>query len=323
MESDTSADEPRITEKSPSHHHPRTSSEPPSPKDQRRMTEPPSPRLQRLDVRTQKKASVEDASTLDFTSLSACDKGMFRECQNGAADRPRIDEAETPDRPALAMRLSAIGLPLQRVLRTASNSSEHLDSKASSDVDLADLANMPKSVVKDPARPKSSRGGSSIQRSGSMRGSSAGDSPPKSSHSISWSSLPGSGWGSGLSRPMGQPRASHSTTVGTDSLAGSSLAGLGVHRLRPSPRPEGSAYGTHASSLGLGRHLHAGSRNPSQGSLSSFGGSIRADSALGHRLETPPGAPNAHEAHLLLVACPAPRRHERKCVARSRLQHSF
>ena len=34
------------------------------------MTEPPSPRLQRLDVRTQKKASVEDASTLDFTSLS-------------------------------------------------------------------------------------------------------------------------------------------------------------------------------------------------------------------------------------------------------------
>lgn len=222
---------------------------------------------------------------------------MFREC---TSDRPRTDQVPPDiDRPTPSMRFSSLGLPLKRVRSGSTGSSDHVESKASSDVDLKELSKLPKYVFKAPSRPKSSRGGSNYRGGGSSHG-----------HCPSSGSTHGSGSGSGIDRHhMGQPRALRSAT---DLL-----------RVRPSPRPDGSTYSTHASSIGglaLGR-LSRGSHNPSRGSLSSMNSSIIGDSALGYRLETPPGAPNAHEAHMLLVACPAPRRQERRCAARSRLQH--
>ena len=254
------------------------------------------------------------------------------------------------------------------------------DSDGDSDVDhdLQDLNLLSKSVFKHPARPQSSRGGSSLRRSspGSHPDTSAppilvctpnlgrGLGPGTGSSRVSRMSRGCSDDTSTIRAQSEQGRAQseqgssivfRALSLRTSALsrfetrcaddtstAGSSTALHATLRaLRPSPRPDGSTYGTHGySPLGMragdsipgdsgdsprSRSRSLLSRNGSHGSLSSFGGSQSGRiSSLANRLETPPGAPNALEAHKLLVACPAPRRPavyavDRKCTARLRV----
>jgi hypothetical protein len=228
-----------------------------------------------------------------------------------------------------------------------------IDGDSDVDHDLRDLCFLSKSVFKHPARPQSSRGGSSRRRS------SPGSHPDTSAPPI-LICTPNLGRGLGPGShlavlPAHSLRSSALSRLETlcaddTSTAGSSTALHATLRaLRPSPRPDGSTYGTHGGVTGShGRKSPTGvtglsgtthgrksplgiragdsipgdssirsrsrcmlSRNGSrsQGSLSSCAGSQSGRvSSHANRLETPPGNPNAHEAHRLLVRCPAPRR---------------
>ena len=244
------------------------------------------------------------------------------------------------------------------------------DSDGDSDVDhdLQALDFLSKSVFKHPARPQSSRGGSSLRRS------SPGSHPDASAPPLIICAPNlgrGLGPGSRVSR-MSRGCSDDTSTIRARSEQGSSIvfrahslrssalsrletrcaddtstagSSTALHAtlraLRPSPRPDGSTYGIHGySPLGMragdsipgdsgdsprSRSRSLLSRNGSHGSLSSFGGSQSGRiSSFANRLETPPGASNALEAHKLLVACPAPRRPavyavDRKCTAHSRV----
>ncbi|KOO23920.1 hypothetical protein Ctob_004770 [Chrysochromulina tobinii] len=186
---------------------------PPSPRKKMSSRAPmSSPRVQRLEVREQKKASVKCASTLDFTALSACDKGMFRDCQDGC-EAERAHGGHGQD-----------GCEAER--------------EQGEGVAMADRTAISTAI--------STRICSQLKRVRSFDGDSDGDSDVD-------------------------------------------------HDLQD---------------LNL---------------LSNFGGSQSGRiSSFANRLETPPGAPNALEAHKLLVACPAPRRPavyavDRKCTARLRV----
>jgi hypothetical protein len=254
-----------------------------------------------------------------------------------------------------------------------------IDGDSDVDHDLRDLCFLSKSVFKHPARPQSSRGGSSLRRS------SPGSHPDTSAPPILISTPNlgrGLGPGTGSSRVSRMSRgcSEDTSTIRAQSEQGSSIvfrahslrssalsrletlcaddtstagSSTALHAtlraLRPSPRPDGSTYGTHGGVAGShGRKSPTGvtglsgtthgrksplgiragdsipgdssirsrsrcmlSRNGSrsQGSLSSCAGSQSGRfSSHANRLETPPGNPNAHEAHRLLVRCPAPRR---------------
>ena len=370
----------------------------PSPRKRTSKAPPSSPRVQRLEVREQKKASVKCASTLDFTALSvkrpphtrapahyhrsttddvlespqACDKVMFRDCQDGCeAERAHGGhgqdgcEAEgahgkegvaMADRTAISTRICS---QLKRV-RT-------IDGDSDVDHDLRDLCFLSKSVFKHPARPQSSRGGSSLRRGSVFEGMHSGNGGDEDGEPTSapptLTCAPNLGRGLGPGSHLAVLRAhslrssalSRLETLCADdtSTAGSSTAALHatLQALRPSPRPDGSTYGTHGGVTGprgrkspmgvtawvTGTHgrksplgIRAGDSIPedsfrsrshsmlsrngsrSQGSLSSCAGSqsgrISSHANRLDNLETPPGNPNAHEAHKLLVRCPAPRR---------------
>ena len=254
------------------------------------------------------------------------------------------------------------------------------DSDGDSDVDhdLQALDFLSKSVFKHPARPQSSRGGSSLRRSspGSHPDASA---PPLiiCAPNLGRGLGPGSrvsrmsrGCSDDTSTIRAQSEHGSSTVFRAHSLRSSALSRLEtlcaddtstagsstalhatLRALRPSPRPDGSTYGTHGGVTGprgrkspmgvtawvTGTHgrksplgIRAGDSIPedsfrsrshsmlsrngsrSQGSLSSCAGSqsgrISSHANRLDNLETPPGNPNAHEAHKLLVRCPAPRR---------------
>jgi len=313
----------------------------------------------------------------------ACDKGMFRDCQDGCeaerahgghgqdgceAEREQGEGVAMADRTAISTAISTrICSQLKRVRSFDGDS----DGDSDVDHDLQDLNLLSKSVFKHPARPQSSRGGSSLRRS------SPGSHPDTSAPPILISTPNlgrGLGPGTGSSRVSRMSRgcSEDTSTIRAQSEHGSSIvfrahslrssalsrletrcaddtstagSSTALHAtlraLRPSPRPDGSTYGIHGySPLGMragdsipgdsgdsprSRSRNLLSRSGSHGSLSSFGGSQSGRiSSFANRLETPPGAPNALEAHKLLVACPAPRRPavyavDRKCTARLRV----
>ena len=243
-----------------------------------------------------------------------------------------------------------------------------IDGDSDVDHDLRDLCFLSKSVFKHPARPQSSRGGSSLRRGSGFEGMQSRNGGDEDGSPGNETTAPptlicapnlgrGLGPGSHLAvLPAHSLRSSALSRLETlcaddTSTAGSSTALHATLRaLRPSPRPDGSTYGTHGGVTGShgrksptgvtglsgtthGRKsplgiLRAGDSIPgdssirsrsrcmlsrngsrSQGSLSSCAGSQSGRiSSHANRLETPPGNPNAHEAHRLLVRCPAPRR---------------
>jgi hypothetical protein len=232
-----------------------------------------------------------------------------------------------------------------------------IDGDSDVDHDLRELCFLSKSVFKHPARPQSSRGGSSLRRGSGFEGMQSRnggdeDGHPETTAPPTLICAPNLGRGLGPGShlavlPAHSLRSSALSRLETlcaddTSTAGSSTALHATLRaLRPSPRPDGSTYGIHGySPLGMragdsipgdsgdsprSRSRNLLSRSGSHGSLSSFGGSQSGRiSSFANRLETPPGAPNALEAHKLLVACPAPRRPavyavDRKCTARLRV----
>jgi hypothetical protein len=240
-----------------------------------------------------------------------------------------------------------------------------IDGDSDVDHDLRDVCFLSKSVFKHPARPQSSRGGSSLRRGSGFEGMQSRnggdeDGHPETTAPPTLICAPNLGRGLGPGShlavlPAHSLRSSALSRLETlcaddTSTAGSSTALHATLRaLRPSPRPDGSTYGTHGGVAGShGRKSPTGvtglsgtthgrksplgiragdsipgdssirsrsrcmlSRNGSrsQGSLSSCAGSQSGRfSSHANRLETPPGNPNAHEAHRLLVRCPAPRR---------------
>ena len=265
--------------------------EPPSP------SKAPSARCGRLNVRDNRKEAIATSMTLDFVSLASCDRGMVQECDDGhshveALKRKRdvslaCHETVDDQRGHMYCRLSTIQASTIRAStkggsvvprRTApsplseSNSSSEGRSQCASE--LRGL--VPKRIKllyrKDPARPQSSRGS---------------DTSPGASECLasvpSWPT-PGAG----------------SSSLGPRSTAGS--ANMWAPGSFPPPRLLSSRSVAHGSECGQG-HSRMGSTH---GSISESLSSFTGQAAM--RCGTPPGAPDAFEAHGVLVKCPAPKR---------------
>ena len=215
------------------------------------------PRGLRLNVRDNRKEAIVTSSTLDFISLSACDKEMVQECDESHAQteaRKRIvvctagPSAETKKpRRSLVVELS----------KSPALSSEGPSSELG-DFDLR-LMKLPK--ANDPVRPQSSRGG----------GSRAGDSL--------------------LGDTSPRPR------LGVVPPLLRSLRLYDDVRFRP---PSSLLGHCPASLAGASSSLKSVRSSPHDLNLTSRPPRTST--------ETPPGVPNAFEAHAMLVRCPAPRR---------------
>jgi len=129
---------------------------------------------------------------------------------------------------------------------------------------------------KDPTRPQSSRGG--YTSTGSPALEQFDPVAPQS-------------W---LLPPPSRAASGAPSTLSSGSLLSASNC---LHYL-----PRGSPHSSVQTSVCALRNSCMGSTHGSIESLSAFTGNIAA------RMGTPPGAPNAFEAHMVLVRCPAPKR---------------
>ena len=291
---------------------------------------PPTPRGARLNVRDNRKEAIATMPALDFVSLSACDREMVQECDDGHAQTElRKRSFCTAGRSAAGGEKRKRSLALDALKSPGLSSAEEEDELGGFQLRLIKL---PKQ--RDPVRPRSSRGADS--RCGDSLFGEDKDSPRQAAAKLVMPPLLRSLASYGSLAPLG---------VGSAPLASFShgLPGGPDVRLRPpscapSSRPAsragsigGSLFGHCPASVGLGRTvsmLDLVALNPMQRSLSrsSFVGSISGLSTMSYNLtsrpsrtstETPPCSANAFEAHAMLVQCPAPRRPS----AHSRLSH--
>lgn len=251
---------------------------------------------------------------LDFVSLSACDREMVQECDDGHA------KTELRKRSLCTAGAPAGGEKRKRTLALDAPRSPGLSSEED------ELGGLELSLIKlpkqrDPVRPQSSRGADS--RCGDSLFGEDKDSPRQVAAKLvmppllrslaSYGSLAPLALGSAPLAPF-----SHGLPGGPDVC-------LRPPSCTPSSRPAsragsigGSLFGHCPASRG-GSTLDLVALNPMQRSLSrsSFVGSISGLSTMSYSLasrpsrtstETPPCSSNAFEAHAMLVRCPAPRR---------------
>jgi len=253
----------------------------------RRITvarKPPTPRDARLHVRDNRKEAIATMPALDFVSLSACDREMVQECDDGHA------KTELRKRSLCTAGAPAGGEKRKRTLALDAPRSPGLSSEED------ELGGLELSLIKlpkqrDPVRPQSSRGGDSPRDSDSPRG---GDSL-----------LDGNGSSPRPRLPLAAPPLLRSLR----SLHGQ--PGGPEVRLRPPSCTPSSVFG-HCPASRPGSALKSVYSSGSRSSLS-ISGMSTLSSNLASRpsrtsTETPPCSSNAFEAHAMLVRCPAPRR---------------
>ena len=250
--------------------------EPPSP------SAPTSARCSRLNVRDNRKEAIATSMTLDFVSLDRCGSGMVKECDDGHSHVEALKrKRDVSLHVSLACHETVPSTKRGSVVPPTAPSppkSECLSSSEGQSLCASEIRGLvPKRIKlplpKNPGRPQSSRGSDTSHRS-------PGASSECFSSVPSWPRRPGS--------------------LGPPSTTGSSI--MWAPGSFPPPRLLSSRHVDHGSECGQG-HSRMGSTHGSiSESLSSFMGQSR--SGMG----TPPCAPNAFEAHQVLVKCPAPRR---------------
>ena len=164
-----------------------------SPESEQQLMADASPRKQRIEVREQEKASIMNCSAIQltsgFTSLSSCDQAMFDKCQDGKAptlpSTPLTSEV-VPDKVQTVQRTRHVStmLPpprchiglLRRTSKEGSSGSPNGDdSEYSLGREEIEHINARSSIVKNPMRPTSSRGGRSSSFSMVARTASLND----------------------------------------------------------------------------------------------------------------------------------------------------
>ena len=260
---------------------------------------------------------------LDFVSLSACDREMVQECDDGHA------QTELRKRSFCTAGALAGAEKRKRSLALEARRSPALSSEEEDELGGFELRLIKLPKQRDPVRPRSSRGADS--RCGDSLFGGDKDSPRQVAAKLVMPPLLRSLASYGSLAPL---------ALGSAPLAPFSHGlpgGPGV-RLRPpsctpSSRPASRAGSIGGSLFGQCPASRAGSildlvaLNPMQRSLSrSSVGSISGLSTMSYNLtsrpsrtatETPPCSSNAFEAHAMLVECPAPRRPS----THSRLSH--
>ena len=264
---------------------------PASPRSTAVARKPPTPRDARLHVRDNRKEAIATMPALDFVSLSACDREMVQECDDGHA------QTELRKRSFCTAGALAGAEKRKRSLALEARRSPALSSEEEDELGGFELRLIKLPKQRDPVRPRSSRGGDS--RCGdSPRGS---DSPFRGGDSLldCDSSSP---------RPR-LPLAAPPLLRSLRSLHGQ--PGGPEVRVRPPSCTPSSVFG-HCPASRPGSALRSVYSSGSRSSLS-----ISGMSTLSYNLatrpsrtstETPPCSSNAFEAHSMLVRCPAPRR---------------
>ena len=242
---------------------------------------PPTPRDARLHARDNRKEAIATMPALDFVSLSACDRDMVQECDDGHA------QTELRKR-----SLSIAGAPVgggkrKRTLALDARRSPGLSSEEEDELGGLELRLIKLPKQRDPVRPQSSRGGDSPRGSDSPRGGDSlldGPSPR-----LPLAAAP-------LLRSL---RSLHGQPGGPEV------------RLRPPSCTPSSVFGHHPASR-PGSALKSAYSSGSRSSLSLSGMSTLSNNLASRpsrtSTETPPCSSNAFEAHAMLVRCPAPRR---------------
>ena len=265
---------------------------------------PPTPRGARLNVRDNRKEAIATMPALDFVSLSACDREMVQECDDGHAQTElRKRSFCTAGRSPAGGEKRKRSLALDALKSPGLSSAEEEDELGGFQLRLIKL---PKQ--RDPVRPRSSRGADSR----------CGDSPRGGESPRGGDSLFD---GDGSSPRPRLPLAAPPLLRSLRSLHGQ--PGGPEVRLRPPSCAPSSVFGHCPASRPGSRPGSALSARPgsalksvySCGSRSSL--SISGMSTLSYNFasrpsrtstETPPCSANAFEAHAMLVQCPAPRR---------------
>ena len=258
---------------------------------------PPTPRDARLHVRDNRKEAIATMPALDFVSLSACDRGMVQECDDGHA------KTELRKRSLCTAGAPAGGEKRKRTLALDAPRSPGLSSEEEDELGGLELRLIKLPKQRDPVRPQSSRGGGSHRGSDSPRG---GDSPRGSDSPRGGDSLLD---GDGSSPRPRLPLAAPPLLRSLRSLHGQ--PGGPEVRLRPPSCTPSSVFG-HCPASRPGSALKSVYSSGSRSSLS-ISGMSTLSSNLASRpsrtsTETPPCSSNAFEAHAMLVRCPAPRR---------------
>lgn len=234
----------------------------------------PTPRGSRLSVRDNRKEAIAASLTLDFVSLSACDREMVQECEDCHAQTEARKRSFCTAKEPSGSAASTKPKRHRRSLVLAPPKSPALSSEGGPSSELGDFdlrLNMTKPPKqREPIRPQSSRGGDSR----------CGDSM------FDDTSL--------------QPTGIQSTTPGgVPPLLRSLRMFADVHL-----RPPSSLLGYCPASRAGFSSTHNSVPTSSPRDLTNF--SPRPPYTGGE--ETPPGVSNAFEAHAKLVRCPAPRR---------------
>ena len=254
--------------------------------------QPPTPRGARLNVRDNRKEAIATMPALDFVSLSACDREMVQECDDGHAQTElRKRSFCTAGRSPAGGEKRKRSLALDALKSPGLSSAEEEDELGGFQLRLIKL---PKQ--RDAVRPRSSRGADSR----------CGDSPRGGESPRGGDSLFD---GDGSSPRPRLPLAAPPLLRSLRSLHGQP-GGPEVRERPPSCTPS-SVFG-HCPASRPGSALRSVYSSGSRSSLS-ISGMSTLSSNLASRpsrtsTETPPCSSNAFEAHAMLVRCPAPRR---------------
>ena len=296
---------------------------------------PPSPRDVRQQQRSCRSATIAQNCSLDFTSLEDCDRRMLKECMRGKRMSSEGSEVGGDSAAAGPGHTSNTAAAQDRGNNGESHQNEDkaILSHVATRQERSGSRSSGEARQEEGAQERSGSRGSSgearresderhaltetLQRGGLLRTASA----PQQALFASGANL--------LKRPRTSSRASSKdqrshTSSSMEQVTGvadadngrhSRVSGSGLHRAVKLTRIASSA--SHEPPCGRSSSLHGG-RSSSYASLAPFfssngslvgssSGSFSAARCM-RDMETPPGGPDALEAHKVLVRCPPPLR---------------